>query len=66
VVYSYFDRRTRQWEKGTWTKTIHNVTRRGGVESLMEERLQKGENKWRKGLFEERDVDEDRTMMRKC
>ncbi len=28
-------------------------------ESLMEERLQTGANKWRKGLFEERSVDKD-------
>jgi len=59
VVYSYFDRRTRQWKKGTWTKTIRNAARRGAAESLMEERLQTGANKWRKGLFEKRDVDED-------
>ena len=59
VVYSYFDRSTRQWKKGTWTKTIRNAARRGAAESLVEERLQTGANKWRKGLFEERDVDED-------
>ena len=59
MVYSYFDRRTRQWKKGTWTKTIRNAARRGAAESLVEERLQTGANRWRKGLFEERDVDED-------
>ena len=59
MVYSYFDRKTRQWKKGTWTKTIRDTARRGAAESLMEERLQTGANKWRKGLFEERNVDED-------
>ena len=59
MVYSYFDRSTRQWKKGTWNKTIRNAARRGAAESLVEERLQTGANKWRKGLFEERDVDED-------
>ena len=50
VVYPYYDRNVRQWKKGTWTKTIRNA---------MEERLQTGENKWRKGLFEERSEDTD-------
>ena len=53
VVYSYVDRKIGQWKKGTWTKTIRNAARRGAAESLMEERLQTGANKWRKGLFEE-------------
>jgi hypothetical protein len=48
-----------QWKKGTWTKTVRNTSRRGTAESLMEERLQIGTNKWRKGLFEERSVDTD-------
>jgi hypothetical protein len=52
VVYPYYDRNNRQWKKGTWTKTILNAARRGATESLMEERLQIGANKWRKGLFE--------------
>ncbi len=43
-----------EWKKGTCTKTIRNAARRGVVESLMEERLQIGANKWRKGLFEQR------------
>ncbi len=59
MVYSYYDRSTSQWKKGTWTKTIRNEVRRGATESLVEERLQTGANRWRKGLFEERDVDED-------
>ncbi len=54
VVYSYYDRHLVQWKKGTWTKTILNTVRRGVSESLMEDRLQIGANKWRKGLFEER------------
>jgi hypothetical protein len=46
------------------TKTVRNATRRGVAESLMEERLQTGENKWRKGLFKERseDTDSDQQM----
>ena len=32
--------------------TIRNAARRGAAESLLEERLQHGANKWRKGLFE--------------
>ena len=59
MVYSYYDRKLGQWKKGTWTKTIRNTVRRGVVESLMEERLQTGANKWRKGPFEERSVDKD-------
>jgi hypothetical protein len=59
VVYSYYDRHLVQWKKGTWTKTIRHAVRRGEVESLMEERLQIGANKWRKGLFEERSKDTD-------
>ena len=57
VVYSYYDRHLVQWKKGTWTKTILNTVRRGVSESLMEERLKTGANKWRKGLFEERSED---------
>ena len=53
VVYPYYDRNLGQWKKGTWTKTIRNAARRGVAESLMEERLQTGANKWRKGLFKE-------------
>ncbi len=59
MVYSYYDRHLVQWKKGTWTKTILNTVRRGVSESLMEERLQIGANKWRKGLFEERSKDTD-------
>jgi hypothetical protein len=53
MVYTYYDRNLGQWKKGTWTKTVRNAARRGAAESLMEERLQTGANKWRKGLFEE-------------
>jgi ribonuclease HI len=59
VVYPYYDRNLRQLKKGTWTKTVRNAARRGTVESLMEERLQIGVNKWRKGLFEEHSMDTD-------
>jgi ribonuclease HI len=59
VVYPYYDRNLGQWKKGTWTKTIRNAARRGAAESLMEERLQTGANKWRKGLFGERSEDTD-------
>jgi hypothetical protein len=59
VVYPYYDRNLVQWKKVTWTKTIHNVARRGTAESQMEDRLQTGTNKWRKGLFEERSEDTD-------
>ncbi len=59
VVYPYYDRNLRQWKKGTWTKTVRNTGRRVAVESLMEERLQIGTNKWWKGLFEERSMDTD-------
>jgi hypothetical protein len=57
VVYPYYDRNLRQWKKGTWTKTVRNTARRGAAESLMDERLQIGANKWRKGLFKEHSVD---------
>ena len=53
-AHSHYDINLRQWKEGTWTKTIRNAARRGAAESLMEERLQTGANKWRKGLFEER------------
>jgi hypothetical protein len=46
-------------EKRDLDKTIHNAARRGTVESIMEDRLQIGENKWRKGLFEERSENTD-------
>ena len=59
VVYTHYDRNLGQWEKGTWTKTIRNAARRGAAESLMEERLQTGANKWREGLFKERSADSD-------
>ncbi len=59
VVYPYYDRNLGQWEKSTWTKTVRNAARRGAAESLMEERLQFGANKWRKGLFEGRSEDTD-------
>ena len=64
VVYPYFDRNLKQWKKGTWTKTVRNAARRGAAESLMEERLQIGANKWWKGLFEthSRDTDGDQQM----
>jgi hypothetical protein len=54
LVYSYYDRKLGQWKKGAWTKTIRNAASRGEEESLLEERLQFGANKWRKGLFEGR------------
>ncbi len=59
VVYPYYDRNLGQWKKGTWTRTIRNVARRGSAESLIEGRLQTGTNKWWKGLFEERNEDTD-------
>ncbi len=59
VVYPYYDRNLRQWKKGKWTKTVRNAARRRVTESLMEERLQIGANKWWKGLFEERSVEAD-------
>ena len=42
-----------------------NAARRGAAESLLEERLQLGANKWRKGLFERRgeDMGEDRIQL---
>ena len=46
-------------EKRDMDPTIRNAGRRGATESLMEERLQTGANKWRKGLFEERSEDTD-------
>ena len=54
VVYSYYDRAAHQWKKGTWSKTIRNAARRGAAESLMEDRLQKGADKWRIELFKPR------------
>jgi len=54
LVYSYYDRATHQWKKGTWSKTIRNAARRGAAESLMEDRLQKGADKWRTELFKSR------------
>ena len=54
LVYSYYDRATHQWKKGTWSKTIRNAARRGAAESLMEDRLQKGADKWRTELFKPR------------
>jgi len=64
VVYPYYDRNLGQWKKGTWTKTIRNAARRGAAESLLEERMQFGANKWRKGLFEGRDenMEEDQSQ----
>jgi hypothetical protein len=54
LVYSYYDRGTHQWKKDTWSKTIRNAARRGSAESLMEDRLQKGADKWRTELFKPR------------
>ena len=54
LVYSYYDRAAHQWKKGTWSKTIRNAARRGAAESLMEDRLQKGADKWRIELFKPR------------
>ena len=54
VVYSYYDRSAHQWKKGTWSKTIRNTVRRGVTESLMEDRLQKGADKWWTELFKPR------------
>jgi ribonuclease HI len=45
LVFSYYDRNSSQWKKGTWSRTIRDTTRRGTVESLLEERLQIGANK---------------------
>jgi hypothetical protein len=58
---SWFLQNSDQWKKDTWTKTIHNTSRRGEVESLMEERLQFEVNKWWKGLFKRycEDMEED-------
>ena len=52
LVFSYYDRISSQWKKDTWIRTIRNTGRRGTAESLLEERLYHGANKWRKGLFE--------------
>ena len=51
LVFSYYDRISSQWKKGTWITTIRNPSRRGAAESLREEQLQDGANKWRRGLF---------------
>ena len=61
---SYYDRISRQWKNGTWNSTIQNAARRGVVESLLEEQLQHGTNKWKKGLFEGRGegMEEDHTQ----
>ena len=48
LVFSYYDRISSQWKKGTWSRTIRNAARRGAAESLLEERLQHGANKWRR------------------
>ena len=37
LVFSYYDRNSSQWKKGTWSRTIRNAARRGMVESLLEE-----------------------------
>ena len=52
LVFSYYDRISSQWKKGTWSRTIRNTARRGATESLLEERLHHGANKWRMELFE--------------
>jgi ribonuclease HI len=52
LVFSYYDRTSNQWKRDTWSRTIRNTARRGAAESLLEERLQYGANKWRRGLFE--------------
>jgi ribonuclease HI len=52
LVFSYYDRISNQWKKGTCSRTIRNTARRGVAESLLEERLEYGANKWRRGLFE--------------
>jgi hypothetical protein len=39
LVYSYCDRTSHQWKRGTWSKKIRNSARRGAAESLMEDRL---------------------------
>ena len=51
LVFSFYDRISNQWKKGTWSRTVRNAARRGAAESLLEDRLQTGANKWRKGLF---------------
>ena len=45
LVFSYYDRNSFQWKKGTWNRTIRNTGRRGETESLLKERLQFGTNK---------------------
>ncbi len=57
LVFSYYDRSALQWKKNTWSRTIRNAVRRGETESLMEDRLQKGEDKWRTELFRPRELD---------
>ena len=52
LVFSYYDRTSNQWKRDTWSRTIRNTGRRGETESLLEERLQYGANKWSRGLFE--------------
>ena len=39
LVFSYYDRTSNQWKRGTWSRTIRNTVRRGTAESLLEERL---------------------------
>ena len=43
---------TLEREGENYSKTIRNTSRRGVTESLLEERLHFGANKWWKGLFE--------------
>jgi hypothetical protein len=54
LVYSYYDRTAHHWKQGTWSKTVRNAVRRGAAESLMEDRLQRGADKWRAELFNHR------------
>ena len=49
LVFSYYDRISNQWKRDTWSRTIRNTARRGAEESLLEERLYHGTNKWRRG-----------------
>jgi len=63
-VYSYYDRTVGQCRESAWTKSGRNAARRGAVESLIEERLQYGADKCRKGLFEEMCVDEEEDLAR--
>ena len=39
LVFSYYDRNSSQWKKGTWSRTIQNASRRGVAESLLEEQF---------------------------